>query len=165
MRRNWVPTQPPHTTVHVGTIKGGTVLNVVPTTCEFLWEFRGLPGTDDEDIPRRFNQIAETHILPKLNSDAAAADIQTTRFNQVPAFQAANQSEAVTLALSLVEQNETLAVSYGTEAGLFEEGGCPTVVCGPGNIAQAHKPNEFIERDQLDKCSAFLDKLTDYVAA
>jgi acetylornithine deacetylase len=79
----------------------------------------------------------------------------------VPAFQAKGNSEAVALALSLSGANSTHAVSYGTEAGLFEEAGCPAVICGPGSIAQAHTADEFVTVAQLDLCMAFLARLAD----
>ncbi|MCJ7598409.1 MAG: M20/M25/M40 family metallo-hydrolase, partial [Methyloceanibacter sp.] len=93
------------------------------------------------------------------------AAIVTTHLNSVPSFQAKGNSEAVALALSLSGANTTHAVSYGTEAGLFEEAGCPTVICGPGNIAQAHAADEFVTVAQLDLCMAFLARLADRISA
>jgi acetylornithine deacetylase len=91
---------------------------------------------------------------------APEAAIMIERTNDVPPFGAAAGSEAVSLALKLAEQNETLTVAYATEASLFERAGAPSVVCGPGDIAQAHTPNEWIAVSELEKCSAFLDRLT-----
>ncbi len=83
----------------------------------------------------------------------------------MPAFGADAKSGIVPLALKLAGQNETFAVSYATEAGLFQLGGAPSVVVGPGNIAQAHTPNEFLRRSELDKCLRFLGRLADWAEA
>ena len=96
---------------------------------------------------------------------APEAGIEITITNQVPAFGADTKSGIVPLALKLAGQNETFAVSYATEAGLFQLGGAPSVVCGPGNIAQAHTPNEFVRIDELDKCLRFLGRLADWAEA
>jgi acetylornithine deacetylase len=90
----------------------------------------------------------------------AAIDIAIA--NQVPPFSAGASSEVVALALNLAGQNETHAVSYATEAGLFQVAGSPAVVVGPGDIAQAHTADEWIAADQLEKCSAFLARLGDW---
>ncbi|MEZ5774826.1 MAG: hypothetical protein R3D33_09025 [Hyphomicrobiaceae bacterium] len=83
----------------------------------------------------------------------------------MPAFFSGDGSEAVSLTLKLAGQNETFAVSYGTEAGLFQDGGCPSVICGPGDIAQAHTPDEFIVASELDRCLGFLGRLGDWAEA
>jgi len=93
------------------------------------------------------------------------ASIETTAENSVPAFVAGKASEAVALALKLTGASETHAVSYTTEAGLFEHAGCPSVICGPGDIAQAHAADEFVSVDQLDACMAFLAMLADDLGA
>ena len=96
---------------------------------------------------------------------APEADIEITIGNRVSAFSADTRSEIVPLSLQLAGQNETFAVSYCTEAGLFQEGGAPAVVVGPGDIAQAHTPNEFIEIADLEKCLVFLERLADWAEA
>ena len=90
---------------------------------------------------------------------APEAAIKIRHSSEIPAFSADPSSEILSLALQLVAQNETFAVSYGTEASLFHHAGSPSVVCGPGDIAQAHTPNEWIEKVELEKCMVFLDKL------
>ena len=92
---------------------------------------------------------------------AQAASIETLHQGSVPAFLAKPGSEAVALAMALTGANSTSTVSYATEAGLFEEAGCPTVICGPGDIAQAHAADEYVTTAQLDACMAFLAKLAD----
>ncbi len=156
---------PPFTTVHVGTVKGGAALNIVPRTCEFIWEFRGIPGIDETEIEQRIKQFAREKLLPQMRAVSDRANIEIERINQVPAFRSRANSPAVSLALKLAEQNETGAVSYGTEAGLFENADCPAVICGPGNIEQAHKPDKYITLEEIDKCLEFLDRLITHVRA
>jgi acetylornithine deacetylase len=151
---------PPFGTMQVGTIKGGTAGNIVPRHCEFHWQIRSLPGIGPGKIEQAFAGYAEG-LLPDMRQVAPDAGIATTLQNSVPAFQAKGNSEAVALALSLSGANSTHAVSYGTEAGLFEETGCSTAICGPGSIAQAHTADEFVTVAQLDLCMAFLARLAD----
>jgi acetylornithine deacetylase len=151
---------PPYSTLQVGTIDGGTVANIVPKTCRFQWQVRSVPGGDPVTVPKRLAGFGET-LLPRMRAVAQEAAIATTHEGSVPAFQAKSGSEAVALALSLTRANQTEAVSYGTEAGLFEQAGCPTVVCGPGDIEQAHAADEFVSTGQLEACMSFLSKLAD----
>ncbi|HEY8275807.1 MAG TPA: acetylornithine deacetylase [Methyloceanibacter sp.] len=151
---------PPFGTMQVGTIKGGTAGNIVPKDCEFHWQIRSLPGTGPSKIEQAFARSTE-ELLTDMRQVAPDAGIVTKLLNSVPSFQAQGNSEAVALALSLSGANSTHAVSYGTEAGLFEEAGCPTVICGPGSIAQAHAADEFVTVAQLDLCMAFLARFAD----
>jgi acetylornithine deacetylase len=104
-------------------------------------------------------------ILPVLKRLAPAAAIETTHLGSVPAFSATPGSEAVALALSLTGANAPRAVSYATEAGLFEQAGFPTVICGPGDIEQAHAADEFVSPSELQSCLSFLAKLADRLSA
>jgi acetylornithine deacetylase len=151
---------PPVTTVQAGTIKGGTAANIVPRSCKFRWQVRSLPSAEPREIERRLTAFAETVLLPRMRAVAATASIETNFDGSVPAFEAKPGSEAVALAQALTDSGEApRAVSYATEAGLFEEAGCATVICGPGDIAQAHAPDEFVSVAQLDDCMGFLDRL------
>lgn len=150
---------PPFSTVSVGTIKGGTAGNIVPKHCEFQWQVRSLPSAAPETVPRDLAAYAERALLPQMRRASEEAAIETEAYGSVPAFVAAPRSEAVALALQLTGAEETSAVSYTTEAGLFEQAGCPSVVCGPGDIAQAHAADEFVPVDQLDACMGFLQGL------
>ncbi len=168
MRQKGDPTgrfDPPYTTVHVGTIKGGTALNIIPKTCEFFWEFRPLPTEDPDALLERFLHFAEHEVLPDLKAISDDCEIVTRPSAGIPPLAPLDGSPAETLTLMLAQQNETEAVSFGTEAGIFQGAGVPTVVCGPGNILQAHTPNEFIEVAQIEKCMTFLDRLVDHVTA
>jgi acetylornithine deacetylase len=155
---------PPFSTLQVGNIAGGTAPNIVPKTCRFQWQVRSLPGADPVAVPKQFAAFAET-LLPRMRAIAADTGIETTHEGSVPAFQANPESRAVALALALTGANATQAVSYGTEAGLFEQAGCPTVICGPGDIEQAHAADEFVSIAQLEACMTFLAKLADRLSA
>lgn len=152
---------PPYTTVSVGTIEGGTAANIVPKHCEFRWLVRSLPEEAPDAIARRLAAYAEKTLLPKMRQVTEEAAIETELEGSVPAFKAGPGSEAVALALSLTGANATQAVSYATEAGLFEQAGLPAVICGPGDIAQAHAADEFVTIAQLDACMTFLKDLAD----
>ena len=145
----------------VGTIEGGTAANIVPKHCEFRWLVRSLPEEPPDAIARGFTAYAEKTLLPKMRQVTEEAAIETELEGSVPAFKAGPGSEAVALALSLTGANATQAVSYATEAGLFEQAGLPAVICGPGDIAQAHATDEFVTIAQLDACMTFLSSLAD----
>jgi acetylornithine deacetylase len=157
--------EPPYSTVFVGTIEGGTAHNIVPKDCEFQWQVRGLPSAAPAEVPRDLTDFAKTALLPRMRQAAKEAGIETETEGSVPAFVAAPASGAVALALQLTGAEETQAVSYTTEAGLFEQAGCPSVICGPGNIAQAHAADEYVSVAQLDSCMAFLEGLADELSA
>jgi acetylornithine deacetylase len=156
---------PPYSTVQVTEIKGGTASNIVPISCSFGWEVRALPGFDARVLESRLVRFAEMRCLPEMRARAKEADVRIRRTNEVPPFGALPGSEVVALALRLAGQNETHAVSYATEAGLFQAGGSPSVVIGPGDIAQAHTANEWIAESELDSCMRFLGRLADWAEA
>lgn len=155
---------PPRTTLHVGMMSGGTALNIVPKRCQIDWEVRPLPGVAAADILAAANRFAEDVLVPEMRTVAPEAGIATTVGNDIPAFDAGAGSQAVSLAFALAGQNETFGVSYMTEASWLQDGGCPTVVCGPGDIAQAHRPDEFIEIAELEKCLVAMDRLAERLA-
>ena len=152
---------PPYTTIHVGRIKGGTAANITPSYCEFEWDIRPLPGGDQEEVLARFNSYVDGHILPSMRERSKEhARVETNILSHVPSLLPETGSSAETLVLALAGQNDVSVVSYGTEAGIFQAtGGVPTVVCGPGSILQAHKPDEYIDLGQLASCDDFLDRL------
>jgi acetylornithine deacetylase len=153
---------PPYATLQVTRIDGGTATNIVPVSCHLDFDVRAIPGVDIAAIDRRIRAFANNVCVPEMRKVAPEAGIDMVIANQVPPFAAGAQSEAVALALKLAGQNETHAVSYATEAGLFQVAGSPSVVIGPGDIAQAHTADEWIAKDQIDKCSAFLGRLGDW---
>ena len=160
------PTQrfdPPYSTVHVGVIEGGTAKNIIPRRCAFQWETRLLPTADPAYVPQRFEAFAQ-RLEPAMRAVAPETGIATETVNQVPGLAPEHDSPAEILALHLANANSTHAVSYCTEAGLFQQIGIPAVICGPGSIEQAHKPDEWIEHGELRKCEAFMGKLVQQLA-
>ncbi len=156
---------PPFPTLQVTRIQGGTASNIVPVSCIAGFEIRALPGVDVEAFERSLVTFLERDVVARMRKVAPEAQAQLRRVNYVPPFAATANSQAVALALLLAKRNETHAVSYATEAGLFQDGGASAVVCGPGDIAQAHTANEFIEPGELDRCMAFLARLADWAQA
>jgi acetylornithine deacetylase len=149
---------PPYSTIHVGMISGGMAQNIVPLTCGFGWETRLLPGADRDFVPDRI-ELLRQKLEPAMKAVSPSSGIATVKHNEVPGLAVEKDSPAEALALHCSHSNGTHTVSYCTEAGLFQEIGIPAVVCGPGNIEQAHKPDEFIAIDQLQKCEAFFERL------
>ncbi len=150
---------PPHTTVHVGRIRGGTARNILPELCTINWEFRGVPGLDPDEIPARLAQRADAVVRERLNRYGAFGRIETTREVLVPGLVPEPGSEAERLVLAVTGRNATETVAYGTEAGRFQAAGIPTVVCGPGTIDRAHQPDEFITLAEIAAGEAFMRRL------
>jgi acetylornithine deacetylase len=150
---------PPYASLQVTRIEGGTASNIVPVSAWFGFEVRALPTTDLAKIERDLRAFADRRCLPEMRKIAPEASISIVQTNQVAPFVAAPQSELTALVLKLAGQNETFAVSYATEAGLFQDAGSAAIICGPGDIAQAHTANEFVLKSELEKCSAFLSRL------
>ncbi len=153
-----------HTTVHTGTIQGGTALNIVPKDCHIQFEFRYI-GLDDPDaLEAEILAEAKDRLEPEMQAIDPTTGIDIDRYNDMPGLDMNVDHEVVTFVKQLAGRNDDGKVAFGTEAGLFQKrGGIPCVVCGPGSIEQAHKPNEFITLDQVDKGEAFLDRLMDRV--
>ena len=149
---------PPYTTVHVGTVEGGTALNIIPRHCRFQWEFRPLPDADPQEIVDRFDAFAAS-LEPGMRAVAGSAGIHTEARSRVPGLEPEDASPAERLVMALTGDNRAGKVSYGTEAGKFQRAGMSAVICGPGNVAQAHKPNEFIDISQIEACEAFMHRL------
>ena len=150
---------PPNTTVHVGTIQGGTARNILPKLCAFHWEFRGLPDLDMGEIPALFEAACARVTRERLNRYGEYGRIETVEEVAVPGLAPDPGSEAERLALRLAQRNRTISVPYATEAGRFQGAGIPTVVCGPGSIDQAHQPDEYIALDELERGEAFMRRL------
>ncbi|MCB1485710.1 MAG: M20/M25/M40 family metallo-hydrolase, partial [Hyphomicrobiaceae bacterium] len=153
---------PPYATLQVTKLEGGTASNIIPIFCRFGFEVRALAGVDVDAIERRLRTFVETQCLPEMKAVAPEADITITRVNTVPPYAASEGSEATSLALQLTGQNTTHAVSYATEAGLFQDGGAPSIVCGPGDIAQAHTADEWVLESEIEKCMGFMSRLADW---
>ena len=151
---------PPHTTIHTGLIHGGTARNIIPRECIFQWEIRPLPGDNYQRLLDRFHekctelQTAMQHIHPQAS--ITSRPISTMAGVTLPA---SAQSSCHTV-MRCAHTNAEHAVSFGTEAGVFNDHGVPAIICGPGDIQQAHKPNEFIELSQIRACIEFMLRLT-----
>ena len=154
----------PHTTVHTGTIQGGTQLNIVPKDCVFEYEFRYVDQQDPQALEDKIRAFARDELTPQMHAISSDTGINIELVNDMPGLEMDVDAEVVTFVKALAERNDHAKVAFGTEAGLFHQrANIPTVVCGPGSIDQAHKPNEFIEIEQIDACEAFLDRLMDRI--
>ena len=156
---------PPFSTVQTGVIKGGRALNIVPAECEFDFEVRALPGFDAGQVADELQTYAEAELLPRMRAVKSDADIRFQSLSAYPALATSPDSEAARLLTLLTASNEFGTVAFGTEGGLFEQAGIPTVVCGPGSMDQGHKPDEFLTSEQLSDCDAMLARLADYLSA
>ena len=151
----------PYTTLHAGNIAGGDVINIVPNHCRFDYEIRYIPEDDPHAIVRRIEDGAR-RIVSEARKVFKGADITFSPTTGYPAMNTCPDSEVVSFVTSLTGGNSTGKISFGTEGGLFEQQlGLATVVCGPGSIAVAHKPDEYIEESQMASCDAFLSRLLD----
>jgi acetylornithine deacetylase len=156
------PFDPPYTTIDLGKIEGGTANNIIPEFTKVDWGMRILPGDDGPAIEQRVRDFIEREIDPGLKRVSADAGVDTDLYNVVPPLVPNESSPAEQLIRHLTGLNQSGVVSFGTEAGLFQEVGMPTVVFGPGSITQAHQPDEFIELSQIRECIDFGLQLIDW---
>ncbi len=155
----------PYTTLHVGKMQGGVQVNIVPKTCVLDFEIRSLAGEDTDGMIAQLTAAAEAIVAPYRAAFPEAA-IVIERLWDYPGLDTPPDSDVVAFAKGLVGGNGTIKVPYGTEGGLFAGRlGVPTVICGPGTMAQGHTPDEFIEAEQLARCEAMLDALLDRLVA
>lgn len=154
---------PPYTTLHVGTVKGGTASNITAKNCEFGLEFRCIPDQDPEEWKSRFIEFAGS-ITEEVQGISKEAGIKVLPWYDVPPLAPEEGGAAETIARQLTGDNGTNVVSYGTEAGQFQETGHSVVVCGPGSIKQAHQPNEFMTKGQLEAGEKFIKDLIEICA-
>jgi acetylornithine deacetylase len=151
--------QPPYTTLHTGLIQGGRALNIVPADCRFEFEIRALPSHDSDQLCAEIFDHARRRLEPEMKALAPESGFNFTVINDTDGFDLPDDNEAVRLVTALTGDNRTGRASFGTEAGLFNRAGIPTVVCGPGFIEQAHKPDEYISVEQLGQGENFLRRL------
>lgn len=156
----------PHTTAHVGTCHGGTALNIVPNLCRFVYEIRHLVQQPADPLIAEIEAFGREVLAPEMRAVAPETGIVFNRTSQIPGFDIGARHPFVRFAAELAGHGVAGKVAYGTEGGLYAEGlDVPTVVCGPGDIAQAHKPDEFVEASQLEACERFVDGLVQTLAA
>jgi acetylornithine deacetylase len=152
---------PPHTTVHVGTVEGGTILNIIPEHAAFTMEWRPIPG----DLPHRHLErmrawVADT-IEPAMKAIHPACGFTYDVALEMPGMALPPDHALATVVKQVAGSNSAGKVAYGTEGGFFENAGIPTIICGPGDIAQAHQPDEWIAESELAACDSFIRRLAD----
>ena len=152
---------PAYTTIHCGTIHGGTAQNIVPADCSFTYEIRNLPGHDPAEIVAEIERHAREHLEPEMHAVERKTGFTFHPRDPLPDYEIAEDHPAVEMVKGALGANAVGKVAYMTEAGLFGRAGIPTVICGPGDIAQAHKPDEFIQAAQLKRCESFLLRLVE----
>lgn len=150
-----------YSTLHTGIIRGGAALNIVPHHCTFDFEFRCLPGDDPGALLAEFERHVRDRIEPEMHAIDRAAGFTIEPLSEIPALDTGPETEVVALAQELSGSDEVGKVSFGTEASQFQRAGIPTVVCGPGSIEQAHRPNEFVTLEQVSRCETFMRHLMD----
>ena len=151
----------PHTTLHVGTVHGGTVLNIIPSDCVFDFEIRYLPEDSAEPILERIRGFAVDELEPSMKKVNPRCGFQFHERFAYPGLSLAPDAEVVTFVQSLLDSKATPGkIAFGTEAGLYQQRcGIPTIVCGPGDIANAHQADEYVDAGQLAACDQFLGRL------
>ena len=150
---------PPYTTLSVGTIAGGAAVNIIARDCAFDWDLRNVPDDDAAALKARIDAFIATDLLPRMRAVYPHAAVETETIVEVPPLLPDPGSLAEVLARRLTGANTTTTVSFASEAGLYQQAGIPAIVCGPGSIDVAHKPDEFITRAELADGQAFLDRL------
>ncbi|PTA95761.1 acetylornithine deacetylase [Kluyvera sp. Nf5] len=154
---------PPFTTVQTGLIQGGRALNIVPADCAFDFEVRTLPQDDAQEVARELESYAQRELLPTMHAVNRDAAIRFYPISSYPGLYTAAQSAAARLVAHLTGSEKFSTVAFGTEGGLFHQSGIPSVICGPGSMAQGHKPDEFITIEQLNACDALLRRLATWM--
>ena len=148
---------PPYTTIQIGGISGGIARNVIADKCQVDWEMRPVIKVDGEFVNNEMDKYVNTKLLPEMTKVFPKSLIKKEIIGEIIGFNRLEKSEACEFISSLTGDNSREVVSFGTEAGLFQEIGISTVVCGPGSIEQAHKTDEFVTLDQIKKCLVLLE--------
>jgi acetylornithine deacetylase len=151
----------PHSTISCNLINGGTGSNIVPADCEFTFEHRFLPGSDPEAPLRELQALVDATLLPAMQAIDPATGITFDCLGRIPALDTPADAAILHAALAVSGAAAPGRVAYGTEASFFQEAGIPTIVCGPGSIAQAHRADEFVPIEELGACEDFLDRLAE----
>ncbi len=158
------PFEPPYSTIHVGTVKGGTAVNIISRFCEFTWEIRPIPGEHSKQFSDRLQEYCDT-LLAEIRQVSPHCAIKTERTSDAPAMRFEESSKAADLCKKLTGSRSDGVVSYTTEAGHFQTFEFSTVVCGPGSIEQAHQPNEYIALSQIKAAKTFICKLIGHLSS
>jgi len=155
----------PFTTLQTGVISGGTAGNIVPRECIFQFEFRYLPGADPDALEREIKDYAERVILPEMRRTDPDTSISIETKSDNPGLSTSEKDEITHLAQALSRNASTTKVAYLTEGGLFQQAGIPAIICGPGSIEQAHKPDEYVTLEQVALCESFMERLLENMCA
>ena len=148
---------PPYSTLSIGGIFGGIAHNVIADKCHVNWETRPINKEDGLFLNKEIDEYVNNHLLPEMKKFIQIHQLEKDIIGEIIGFNRVNDSKACEFVSSITGDNEREVVSFGTEAGLFQEIGISTVVCGPGSIEQAHKIDEFIELSEIKKCLSFLN--------
>jgi len=154
---------PPFSTVQTGVINGGKALNIVPQQCSFDFEVRALPAHDPRQVADALRDYAERSLLPAMQAVSAHSAISISELSSYPGLATSAESQAAEWVAQFSGSRDFGTVAFGTEGGLFDQAGIPTVVCGPGSMAQGHKPDEFISVAQLEACDRMLERVLAFV--
>ncbi len=153
------PFEPPYTTLHCGIVQGGAAANVVASSAWFYSDIRAIPGESPFDYLERYRAYARDVLEPRMRAIAPETGIAIELLSGIPGLRPEVEGEAERLARRLTGDNGSHVVSYGTEAGIFQDAGWSAIVCGPGDIAQAHQPDEYIEVAELEAGERLLRRL------
>jgi len=162
-QRDITSLEPNYSTINIGTIQGGTANNIIPKHCEFSVDLRSVPKDDPHTCIHSYRQFGET-VERQMQDQNPICKIEIDDRASAPGLSPEENGLAESLALQWSDNREAIAVAYGTEAGLFQKAGYSTIVCGPGSIDQAHKPNEYIEKAQVEKCARFIEQLIQHLS-
>jgi len=152
----------PFTTLHVGVIRGGTAVNIVPRDCTFEFEMRHLPFDDPNAFFADLSHYAES-LLPAMRAVDPSTYIEFDLLSEMPGFDSDHGNPMVDIGHACARSDLAHKVSFGTEAALFHAASMPAVICGPGHIEQAHQPNEWVSLEQLGRCEAFMQRLAQHL--
>ena len=155
---------PAFSTVQVGVIQGGTALNIVPADCRFDFEIRALPDFAPQVVVDELQDYAEQTLLPAMQAVDTDTAIRFEKISAYPGLATPVDSAAARLIAQLCGSDEFSTVAFGTEGGLFDQAGIPSVVCGPGSMDQGHKPDEFVSVVQMAACDRLMDRLAAYLS-
>ena len=147
--------------MQIGRIKGGLARNVIADQCSVHWEMRPVVPEDGEFVSKKMEIYANETLIPEMKKIYPKANVEKEIIGEIIGFNRDEKSEACEFVSSITGDNSREVVSFGTEAGLFQEIGISTAVCGPGSIEQAHKIDEFIKLEEINKCLKFLDGVKD----
>ena len=154
---------PPFATVQTGVMSGGKALNIVPQQCSFDFEVRSLPTQDPWQVAHQLRLYAEQTLLPAMQAVSAQCAIGFSELSSYPGLATSSQSQAAEWVAQFCGSQDFGTVAFGSEGGLFDQAGIPSVVCGPGSMEQGHKADEFISLQQLEACDRMLERVVEFV--